>query len=653
MGTTDRVHNTTMASVVYRAIRSIYIVLRVVLLGFLVVHPVLATTSSGILALGYGPLTYQLPQPGSYNLPPLGTASNGQILNERNESADLHDLFRDRIVLLNFMFSQCSDINGCPLSSYVFYQLKTLMQNDPVLASNVRLISLSLDPERDTPDVMQLYGNNFRFAGSKGDWDFVTTDSQKILHPILEAYGQDMQILRDPDTGEMLDITHLLKVFLIDRDQRIRNIYSVSFLHTDLLLNDIRSLLMETTPDHTGATAKPTTSTLSRPGDGKEGYESPEYETDSLALTRRKGTRLDLLELAQSPPLGLPAVPQPTANPITRDKIELGRKLFFDRRLSINDTFSCAMCHIPEQGFSNNEMATPVGVEGRSVRRNAPTLYNIAYMERLFHDGREDNLEQQIWAPFLARNEMANPSVGYLLNKIRSFPDYDGLFEKAFAGRPLGMETLGMALASYQRTLLSANSPFDRWFYGQEETALNDAARRGFGLFTGKAGCASCHLVHEDHALFTDQRLHNAGLGYRNSVGKVFPSSRITLAPGVFLDVDPEILSTVGERPAADVGLYEITEDPADRWKYRTPTLRNVALTAPYMHNGQFSTLEEVVEFYNQGGVEHDLLSPLIRPLHLSVDEQQDLVAFLKTLTGDNVDALILDAFAAPVGDTR
>ncbi len=622
-----------------------------VLLLFLPAHMAHADAGSGVLALGYGPLEYDLPAPGSYDLPPLGKARDGRILNEQNQPIRLHDLYDGRIVLLNFMFSRCSDINGCPLSSYVFNRLKSTMQDDPELEAGLRLVSLSLDPDRDTPEVMQLYGNNFRFAGTRGDWDFVTTDSLETLKPLLGAYGQDMQKLVDAKTGETLDISHLLKVFLIDPDRRIRNIYSVSFLHADLLLNDIRSLLLETDRKEPVPVMAQAGSVLSRPGDDKEGYESGDYETDSLALTNRKGMDLDLLGLARSPPLGLPPIPQPTDNPLSREKIELGKKLFYDRRLSINDTFSCAMCHIPEQGFSNNEMATAVGVEGRSVRRNAPTLYNIAYMEKLFHDGREENLEQQIWAPFLARNEMANPSVGYLLGKIRSFPDYDGMFERAFDGKPIGMETLGMAIASYERTLLSANSPFDRWFYGKDEAALDADARRGFSLFTGKAGCSSCHLVNRDHALFTDHRLHNAGLGYENSIGDAFKASRITLAPGVFLDVAPEVMASVGEKPPGDVGLYEITEDPADRWKFRTPTLRNVALTAPYMHNGQFSTLEEVVAFYNRGGVAHELLSPLIRPLGLDAGEQEDLVAFLHALTGDNVDTLVLDAFAAPVGD--
>jgi len=336
---------------------------------------------------------------------------------------------------------------------------------------------------------------------------------------------------------------------------------------------------------------------------------------------------------------------------VTEAKIALGRKLFYDRRLSLNNTFSCAMCHIPEQGFTSNEMATAVGFEGRSVRRNAPTIYNAAYLTRLFHDGREYNLEQQVWGPLLATNEMANPAVGTLIEKIRGLPDYRGRFEAAFDGRGPTMETVGMALASYQRTLVSGTSPFDRWHYGGDQQALEEPARRGFDLFTGKAGCAACHLVGENVALFTDNRLHNTGVGFRESMQPEPRTRRVAVAPGIVLDVPSSVIGSVSQPLASDLGLYEVTQDPADRWKYRTPSLRNVALSAPYMHNGSLATLRDVVELYNAGGVPNEVLDPLIRPLGLSQTEIDDLVAFLESLTGDNVDALVSDAFAAPVGD--
>lgn len=390
------------------------------------------------------------------------------------------------------------------------------------------------------------------------------------------------------------------------------------------------------------------------PGDRKQGYDSEDYVTNSLSIDARTGVEADLIKFVEQAPLGLPAVELPEDNPATEEKINLGRRLFYDRRLSLNDTFSCAICHIPEQGFTSNEISTAVGFEGRSVKRNSPTIYNVAYYSILFQDGREDTLEQQVWAPLLAHNEMANPSIGYVINKIKGIDDYDGLFEKAFNGKGPTMETIGMALANYQRTLNSANSPFDRWYYGNEKNALNEDEQAGFELFVGKAQCSACHLINEDYALFTDNQLHNTGHGFATSMGIGPPTTRVQLAPGVFVDVDNEIIDGVRQQPKAnDVGRYEVTQDPFDRWKYRTPSLRNVALTGPYMHDGDFSELREVVEFYNRGGVPNELLSPLIRPLELTQDEVDQLVDFLGTLTGSNVEVLVADAFAAPIGEIR
>lgn len=389
------------------------------------------------------------------------------------------------------------------------------------------------------------------------------------------------------------------------------------------------------------------------PGDVKEGYERADYRTRSRSLLDRRGAEQDLIRFALDPPLGLPPVPVPADNPLTRAKIALGRKLFFDRRLSINDTLSCATCHIPEQGFTNNELRTPVGVEGRSVLRNSPTLYNVAYQEHLFLDGREISLENQVWQPMTAHNEMAAPSIGYVIRKLRRMSDYEGTFERTFDGRGPDILTIGQALASYQRTLLAADSPFDRWYFGGRADAVGESAKRGFALFSGKAQCVVCHRVQEDHALFVDHRFHNTGLGYAASVGGGRPeTTRVQLAPGVFADLPRAAIDAVTQqRLPNDLGLYRITESPDDRWKFRTQTLRNVSLTAPYMHNGRFDTLREVIDFYDRGGVPNALLSPLIRPLGLAEGEKRDLEAFLHSLTGGNVADIVADAFAAPIGD--
>lgn len=388
------------------------------------------------------------------------------------------------------------------------------------------------------------------------------------------------------------------------------------------------------------------------PGDYKQSYADADYTTDSLSLENRKGSPANLIQIATTSHLGLPAVATPADNKPDSDKIALGRKLFFDRRLSRNKTMSCAMCHIPEQGFTNNELARPIGFEGRGLKRNAPTILNAAFYQRLFWDSREFSLEQQVWAPLLAANEMNNPSIGYVVESIRAAADYDGLFETAF-GSPVTMQNIGLALAQYERALIGGNSRFDRWYFNDEKNALSSNEIAGFELFRGKARCAACHLVGQDSALFTDNQLHNTGIGYADSMLKGNEPVSVQLAPGISTKMDPAQIRSVSEGIENDLGAYEVSQQPADRWKFRTPILRNVALTAPYMHNGELLSLAEVVEFYDQGGVPNELLSPLIQPLGLSDQEKQNLVAFLKSLNSDNLRTLVADAFAAPIGDTK
>ncbi len=313
---------------------------------------------------------------------------------------------------------------------------------------------------------------------------------------------------------------------------------------------------------------------------------------------------------------------------------------------------SCAMCHIPEQGFTNNEMATAVGIEGRTVRRNAPTIYNVGYATRLFHDGRESTLEQQVWGPLLAKNEMGNPSIGFVIDKIRAIPDYKQLFLRAFDREPT-MQSVGEALATYQRTLVSANSAFDRWYFGNQPTALEKEAIRGFYIFKNKGGCTKCHTLNANNALLTDNQLHNTGLGYKDTMGIQTPTQSLSVMPGLVLEIDKKMIESVSEVKPSDLGSYEITNDPKDRWKYKTPSLRNIALTAPYMHNGTLSTLADVIDFYNDGGIVNDNLDPLINPLDLDAGEKKSLVLFLESLTGDNVTELVNDALSIPTGNVE
>ncbi len=285
-------------------------------------------------------------------------------------------------------------------------------------------------------------------------------------------------------------------------------------------------------------------------------------------------------------------------------------------------------------------------------KRWRASAHNVAYQTQLFHDGRENSLENQVWGPLLAKNEMANPSIGFVIDKLKHLPDYRGRFERTFGGSPPTVETIGMALASYERVLLSGASAFDRWRYGNQSDALSGSAERGYRLFTGAARCNGCHTVGDDHALFTDHRLHNTGVGYAASMRDNSGVRKVLVAPGVYLEINRQAVADASEPRPNDLGRYEITQDPADRWQYKTPGLRNVALTAPYMHDGSLPTLRDVVRFYNRGGVPNEGLDPMIRPLGLTETDVDDLVAFLESLTGGNVDVLVSDAFAAPIGDT-
>ena len=355
-----------------------------------------------------------------------------------------------------------------------------------------------------------------------------------------------------------------------------------------------------------------------------------------------KQMRSGLAQLMENPPLGLPQAKPP--RPVTQASIDLGRRLFFDRRLSFNQTLSCGMCHIPEQGFTQQELATPVGMEGRSIRRNAPALYNVAYRPALFHDGREESLEQQIFAPLLAVNELGNPSIGSVLQRLRRISDYVTAFQASY-GEGININTLSWALADYQRTLISADSPFDRWRFGGDADAVSSAVKRGFTVFND-SGCAVCHLVSEDYAHFTDDRFHDVGV----SRGGIQPIAKLQVAPGLMIDVDGEAQAEIAPTKPADLGRFDATGRIEHRWKFRTPTLRNVALTAPYMHDGSLPTLDAVVDFFDRGG-DHPEADERIQPLGLSERQKADLVAFLRSLTGSNVEELAADARTAPIGD--
>ncbi len=576
---------------------------------------------------------FDAPTPGSYALPPIRQAPDGQVLDESRQPLSLQALFGQKLVVLSFIYTLCGDAQGCPMASMTLAQTAKRLATRKDLAAQLRFISVSFDPARDTPEVLEDYARHFRPQGF--DWRFVAAAPAE-MRALLGGYRQDLQ----REGGEL---AHSLRVFLIDPQGRIRNEYTSGFLDSKLVGADIETLLLAPAAS---ASASPAASTGS--GDPRGGYDSNAYASQSRALGARRPEALDLRARLKAGEAGLPALPGPLP---TSAQIALGRRLFFDRRLSHNNTLSCASCHVPEQGFTSNELATPVGIEGRTVRRNAPTLLNVGLLPRLFVDSRESRLEQQVWAPLLAANEMGNPSIGFVLEKVTGLKDYAGQFEAAFDGKPASMETLGAALAAYERSLIAGDSPFDRWRAGRPEPDFSPAAERGFALFSGKAACSSCHTLSASDALFTDHDLHNTGVGFAQSMHTPAHTAPVTLAPGTQVPVLARDRAVELLENAQDLGRYEVTQQPADRWRFRTPSLRNVALTAPFMHDGSLPDLAAVIDFYNAGGIANEGLDPRLKPLGLSAAERADLVSLLQALTGHSVPALVRDAWAAPIGD--
>ncbi len=274
----------------------------------------------------------------------------------------------------------------------------------------------------------------------------------------------------------------------------------------------------------------------------------------------------------------------------------LGERLFFDKRLSADGSIACADCHDPAQAFTTRGAPRARGVGGQVARRNAPTLLNLSYYARFHQDGAFADLETQAWSPLLNPSEMGNQSAEAVVARLAALPEY----RDALGGGPAAERRIGAALAAYQRSLATGPSRFDRWWSGADPAAITAEERAGFALFRFRAGCAQCHRVDDANASFADGRFHNIGSGGRH----------------------------------ADSGLAGLTGDTADRWKYRTPSLRNVSLTAPYMHDGGMATLEDVVEFYDRGGGDDPQKAEWLFPIGLTQAEKAALVAFLKTLDG-------------------
>ena len=287
--------------------------------------------------------------------------------------------------------------------------------------------------------------------------------------------------------------------------------------------------------------------------------------------------------------------PNPPTNLSYAQKVELGKQLYFETRLSKNNSVSCAFCHNPGTGFADARQFS-IGAFGTSGGRQAPTVYNTGFIPLQFWDGRAGSLEEQAIGPIHNPIEMAELHET-VVPKIAKIPGYQKQFQLIFGGGA-SLQHIAEAIAAFERTIVSQNSAFDKHVMG-ETGAMNDAAVRGLELFRGKARCILCH----NGSNFTDNRFHNLG------VPQVGPLKE-------------------------DLGRYLVTRAQKDKGAFKTPTLRSVVETAPYMHDGVFKTLEEVIDFFDAGGGNNPNSSPLMKPLGLSSEEKADLVEFLKALTG-------------------
>jgi cytochrome c peroxidase len=325
-----------------------------------------------------------------------------------------------------------------------------------------------------------------------------------------------------------------------------------------------------------------------------EGDAPMDGQSQELAMTIEE---LDAMAALPGSLTALPAhPPYPADNAPTAERIELGRKLYFDRRLSRDNSMSCASCHDPDKGWADC-LPRAVGFGGHELGRHSPTVINTAYNTAQFWDGRAATLEEQAVGPIMAAGEMAMQSTDDVLEMIRNAPEYQGAFESAYGSGP-SMDNIGRAIAAFEREVITGPSPFDEYMLGDKK-ALTDSAKRGLILFTTTASCTACHSGPN----FTDNKFHALGVKQAGPLTE-------------------------------DLGRFAVTNDPKDKHGFKTPGLRNIEQSAPYMHDGSLESLEDVVDFYNRGGVRTDVRSHLIQPLNLTDSQKADLVAFLRSLTG-------------------
>ena len=314
-----------------------------------------------------------------------------------------------------------------------------------------------------------------------------------------------------------------------------------------------------------------------------------------------------------TPPLGISGKLEDLPNPPTPETVRLGRWLFFDKRLSADASVSCATCHRPENAFSED---TPVstGIRGQKGGRKAPSFTNLAWTlyPHFFWDGRAKSLEEQAAGPIVNPLEMGNTHDA-MINSLGAIKAYAPYFKQAFGDERVTLDRVTKAIADYERTRMSGNSPWDRWQKKRDESAVSEKVKQGHKLFFfGKGACNQCHLGQN----FTDNSFHNLGVGWDEAAQKF-----------------------------KDEGRYAVTNDKKDLGAFKTPSLRDVTKRAPYMHDGSEKTLRDVVVFYNKGGNRNPNLSPKMKPLNLTDDEIDALVEFMKALDGEGYQDVAPKAF--------
>lgn len=318
----------------------------------------------------------------------------------------------------------------------------------------------------------------------------------------------------------------------------------------------------------------------------------------------------------------LQELPDFPGNPLTHNKVELGKKLFFDRRLSGDGTMACATCHDPGTGYSDG-LAISLSYPTTRNWRNSPAIFNLAYNDAFFWDGRAATIEEQALFPMMSAFEM-NQNLDYVEEELKEVPEYVKEFKLVFGGE-ITRERIGMALAAFEKNIISKNSPLDKYLNGDKQ-ALTEEQKKGYDLFVGKGKCNICHNGQN----LTNNRFYNLGVPENPDVindPRVSATMRFTAKVSGYKDY-----RTLKEDP----GRYLVTKDIKDWKAFKTPTLREAALTGPYMHNGVFSTLKEVINFLNEGGGIDPYKTPLLEPLNLTDEEKDKLEVFLKeALKGD------------------